>query len=645
TIFFYKKNIENLTTKWPGSEVLQDLQLNFTKLDKAEMKMVKKAIKQLDTDNTSFTLDMLLFKYIPKGTTDGVSLDKIHERLSNRIQIELKNHLDEDANIILGSFVSGKLIRYCEPLEIPVIELDKQLANDLTLFINSLDEQSKIVFLSRFGLFDYSFNTLDKIGKQFNPEISRERVRQIESDILEKLPFALTFISNTIWSNIRESLTPDIQSIFPNLATKFSEEKHFMNFLSKIAGTKLKELEKLIQPKYKTKDLIPLFVAYKAPIDSEIVEEYIQDAYGYTEQQAINTLLLMNKNKQIIKTENGITPQFLTRKVAMAQAALFYPQGVGFRALYKHINNNFLCGKNIPDHRQDHTITDAVEAGYIYQSGHGKYRHLKFLNLSEEIIENTLNMIKFRLKEAKNKGFDSTNLNSGIHQPEQVTIDYFMFRHIAREYGGLKGIYFKGKSGADTVSLQENFSLQGQAEAIIRLFEEKPQNRSTEDLKEILRSKSSNHASDLVDKLQKQYRLVRVGHSQYNIPKIAFRDAPINVIINRSERILKKANRPVEINTIVKDCNTRFHLEYSKPWYISFLKFYSHLHSKNWYFHQSYVSCKNIGELSIEKIIQKHFDPTLSNDFYIELVNQQIVTKEKQIVMALNKVRNIYSVV
>ncbi|MCF6289336.1 MAG: hypothetical protein L3J53_08915 [Proteobacteria bacterium] len=635
-----EQDIKNSAPNWPDTEVLQDLQLNFSLLNDAEVKMVKKAIKQLDTDNPSFTLDKLLFEYTPEGTTKGVSFGKIYEDLLNRIQTELTNHLDKSGNIILESFVSGRLIRYCEPLEIPIAELDKQLSNDLTLFINSLSEQGIIIFKSRLALDGCLFNTLDQAGKQFNPEITRERVRQIEAGILEKLTFALTYIPNTIWSNIRESLIPDTKSIFPNLATRFTEEKDFMNFLSKITNTKLQDLEELILPKYKVKDLAPLFIDYKAPIDSEIVEEYIQDTYGYTGQQAKNTLLLMYQNREIVITADGITPLCLSKKIAMAQAALFYPNGIGFRELYKYINTNLLCGEKIPGHRQDHAIADAVEAGYIYQSGHGKYRHLAFLNLSEDTIESSLSIIKTKLKEFKTQGFESVNLNSGIHQPEQVTIDYYIFRHIAREYGGLKGIYFNGKSGADTVSLQEDFSLQGQAEAIIRLFEENPKARGTEEIKQILRSKSNNHASDLVDKLQKQYRLVRVAHSQYNIPKAAFKHAPINTIIDRVERILKKANRPVEITTIIKDCNTRFHLEYSKPWYISFLKFYSNLHSKNWFFYQSYVSCKEIDNLTIEKIIQKHFNPNLSNDYYVELVNQQILAKEKQIKTILNRVRN-----
>ena len=133
-----------------------------------------------------------------------------------------------------------------------------------------------------------------------------------------------------------------------------------------------------------------------------------------------------------------------------------------------------------------------------------------------------------------------------------------------------------------------------------------------------------------------------MAHSQYNIPKVAFRDTPVDAILNRTQRILQKANRPVEINTIIKDCNTRFHLEYSKPWYISFLKYYSHLYSKNWFFYQSYVSCKEIGELSIEKIIRDNFDPTLSKNYYIERVNQQILANEKQINTVLNRVRNNY---
>ena len=62
-----------------------------------------------------------------------------------------------------------------------------ELTEELSLRMNQLDERTKEVLILRFGLNDEDPYTLEEVGKKLTPQITRERVRQIEKKGLEKL--------------------------------------------------------------------------------------------------------------------------------------------------------------------------------------------------------------------------------------------------------------------------------------------------------------------------------------------------------------------------------------------------------------------------------------------------------------------------
>jgi DNA-directed RNA polymerase specialized sigma subunit len=53
--------------------------------------------------------------------------------------------------------------------------------------IRRLEERTRHVLMLRFGLFGHEAKTLQQIGDMMDPPLSRERVRQIEKEGLQKL--------------------------------------------------------------------------------------------------------------------------------------------------------------------------------------------------------------------------------------------------------------------------------------------------------------------------------------------------------------------------------------------------------------------------------------------------------------------------
>src|SRR5690606_41278696 len=73
--------------------------------------------------------------------------------------------------------------------------------------------------------------------------------------------------------------------------------------------------------------------------------------------------------------------------------------------------------------------------------------------------------------------------------------EYFTVRHLIRNFGEDYGVYFNGKSGADTASLQAGVKPQGQLQTILSLMESSNKPVTRNSLAKQIRSGSENHAA------------------------------------------------------------------------------------------------------------------------------------------------------
>ena len=97
-----------------------------------------------------------------------------------REPISLHTPLGED-----GDSEFGDLIEDSEAMSAENAVISELLHTDIRHVLATLDERERQVIKLRFGLDDGQPRTLDQIGKLFG--LSRERVRQIERDVMAKL--------------------------------------------------------------------------------------------------------------------------------------------------------------------------------------------------------------------------------------------------------------------------------------------------------------------------------------------------------------------------------------------------------------------------------------------------------------------------
>jgi len=111
----------------------------------------------------------------------GLPVDKIADLLDHsRDPVSLDMPVGNDEEAPLGDFIEDSDASDAESAVISGL-----LQDDLRRVLGTLDQREQMVIRLRYGLEDGQPRTLDQIGRTFN--LSRERVRQIEREVMAKL--------------------------------------------------------------------------------------------------------------------------------------------------------------------------------------------------------------------------------------------------------------------------------------------------------------------------------------------------------------------------------------------------------------------------------------------------------------------------
>jgi RNA polymerase primary sigma factor len=112
----------------------------------------------------------------------GLSVDKVKNVIKiTKEPVSLETPVGDEDDGRFGDFIEDKTT--LSPTD---VVLKDDLNNQIDEVLDQLNEREKAVIRMRFGLLeDESDRTLEEIGKELN--VTRERVRQIESSAIKKL--------------------------------------------------------------------------------------------------------------------------------------------------------------------------------------------------------------------------------------------------------------------------------------------------------------------------------------------------------------------------------------------------------------------------------------------------------------------------
>ncbi len=112
---------------------------------------------------------------------ENISPEKVREIQKIALEpVSLETPIGEEDDSHLGDFIEDK-----EALSPDEYANNQLLKDEINMVLQGLTEREEKVLRLRFGLYDGRTRTLEEVGKEFN--VTRERIRQIESKALRKL--------------------------------------------------------------------------------------------------------------------------------------------------------------------------------------------------------------------------------------------------------------------------------------------------------------------------------------------------------------------------------------------------------------------------------------------------------------------------
>lgn len=464
-------------------------------------------------------------------------------------------------------------------------EIDNILIEDIENYLWTLNEMKMDVALSRWG-FNHQHKSLEEVGKRY--KVTRERIRQIEKLINTNLTVHLTVQPKILWANIREKMTEDLTVLLPNLAKCFATDKLFYAFIELCCQVKSDSVRKIIYTEINPKIINSLFCINPSPISQEIIINELMSNYGYSKASAINGIKQLEKFDRLEITEQGIYPKKLGRAEAVAHTLAFHPAGLPWKDIAKIVNKKGYSSTQMDETRSTHGFNDSE---YVYLCDKGTFRNLIFLDIDQfnipEIMQHLLGYFK------QNK-LNDLHLHDYYYQTKNKydEIEYFTLRHLVREYGEEYGIYFNGKSGTDSVSLDSEVTLMSQADVVIKVLNESKVAMTKQEIAERLRSKSTAHAAFYINNLTEEGKVVRVDQMVYTTPEKAFSNMDTQAIMRVIQDIMSISNIIVEADIFREYVNMELDLSYSKYIYVALVK--TQLKELGWYRNSTLFSKNSI---------------------------------------------------
>ena len=521
-----------------------------------------------------------------------------------------------------------------ENFDLPLNELEARLIIDLESYFSQEKTRENNILARRLGV-NCNSETLEDIGKSY--DITRERIRQIESKAKKNFIAKLSISPKVIWAITKTNLSELRAPLFPSLRSYFNNNKNFYAFLEVCCALKENEISKVTAPNLSKAVCEEFWVWHKSPANIEDLSWYLHENNNIELAVAENQIAIWIQEGILERNKDDIKPLALSKVPGITNALLDFPNGDVWQKIQSYANDKSISGSAFALDRLEPNLMRAVDKEYVYQNDRGTYRHISYLNISEDDKQQILNRVHSKLNEYKHSGRNSVNLHTDIFKPVGFSDEYYTVRHIVRAFGEPFGIYFNGKSGADTVSLDSEFSLASQKTVLVDLFKSSLKPLSKKDVATKIRSQSLGHASFYLDKLLTDGDIVRIDETHYAHIDNAFIDVDIEGILSVAIDYIDKETRIIEGEKIQSHLNRYLDKEYNKYFYISLLKACSESFGKQYHFIQNLISNTEIEYSGLSEICREALDKTHTRDEAFTFVNELVCIHKHVLARCFNQ--------
>jgi hypothetical protein len=487
-------------------------------------------------------------------------------------------------------------------------KIEKIIIEDIENLLNGLNERKKFIFHHYFGYKKESL-TLEAMSTEYSkaynvPKIERERIRQIIKTIKPEIYEKKTIADEDLIKFFKTRELESFHTIFPNLALFFTKTvKHnakdiirdrLLEFLESYSGVPDNTFftpEKAIK-EFDRRLLLDIFSRVPSPIkfDDFILE--IMEIYGYVENIANSAVKFMIDNNFIKLHDNKVYPINLNSVEEAAHIALKHPNGIFWKDIYLIMNNSFTDNKSSVNNKTiaSYNINDNPS---LWLSSKGVYKHINYLEFKKDatlILDNIVKIFeKNKIKTAKI--VEVYNIFTKIEIHSLRNISYYEFRAIIKYYGESKGIFYKGKSGTDTISISKNFEYITNKSNIFKVIFNSDNALSEDAISQIISKKNLGKKNIIVshycDQLLEEKKIIKVGPKTWYEADRGLKMCNLDLVKNEIIEIFK-IFQVVSIVYFTKLINQKLNYAFSLYYYDSILRFLS---SENKFFcNNSFIS-------------------------------------------------------
>ncbi|ROO00681.1 hypothetical protein BK674_08930 [Pseudomonas moraviensis] len=547
----------------PIELVRDDMRLNLTQLDAAELKVVSKLERVIGRADirTILSFDSLEEEAASRiGGRTRSQLIQVQARLAAELRLIAAGTLDYFA--IPSSLITATTQSFASAAALGAFLLER-----VDIFLATLDEKSQLIFQHRWGFVDERL-TLSEIGKKF--DVSRERIRQLESKINERLNNYLALNSAEIWHSATSMSHETLRLEMADLSECFAEQDHFHEFLSFVSYGRIAFEGSLAHPPLTILD--SYFAQHGTAIDQSVILQYLQQELGGDQKDVSNALQFLHAQSQVTLESGLVRPFNLGKREAAAAVLAEHPNGLPWLDIARHANRRGISSRPFSEQTGGYALQDST---LMYVAGKGVYRHTRFVDFStfdEPAIFQSLHYY-FAMAER-----EVAHLSEALAElPELRKHNYYILRYLVKMHGEGHGIYFNGKSQTDSISLNPEFDLFSQKSVILQYMQQRQDPLTTNEVAQLLKSRSLRHATLYLKQLMDTNQVVQIDRMLYTTSENAYKNIDLDTMQHSIELVLRRHDKPVDPSIIQHELNTLQGEAYSKYFYSSLARYFAQL--------------------------------------------------------------------
>ncbi|CAH6897104.1 RNA polymerase subunit sigma-70 [Vibrio chagasii] len=525
--------------------------------------------------------------------------------------------------------LESKVIVPWELDNLPIDQVEQILLDDIDNYLAKLPDESVDIAQCRWGFVEEK-ETLEEIGDRF--DVTRERIRQKEAKINTEFILNLRINPNALWTILRVEMTPLLKELVPNLFDCFSSERAFYEFLELIC--KKERLFEFVYPEIDKNILNSYFAENGAPIHIQDAEEIICSKSNEFSRNARNAITKLQYQSVITIESEYLWPKMLGKSEASACILVNHPRGLPWLDIAKLVNANGYSKTEVYEDRLDHEAFKNKD--YIYLSGKGIYKHTRFINSDFVDLDKVFSDISDYTEARSGEVF---HLNECYQFSDYLKrFDYYEIRHFVKHFGEDYGLYFSGRSQADSIGFEKGFKNITQKDVIIKAMNSRDKPLTKPEIANLLKSKSLGHAGFYLDGLIEEARVVQVDHQLYTTPEKAYRNIDLQKYTDTMQGVLDSLGKPVHASIFQALLNSKFSVSFSKYFYASIARCCAD--ERNWVRAHGLYSIKDIPFTNLTDALNTYCEVGSSVRDNIEFLQEHIAISKDSAYYAVRNWRN-----